>query len=142
MFIRIKKDNDNIVLSSKDFKNNEEFSKIFWELYKPFYSLRKILLDITKLSYPSGIAFISEAHTINKLYLSEREETPIHYFDERFNDRFLYLNNYAGPEGGMYSWKGLTQLDIENTFNIKFNNQLIQKIIGKFPSSITLGLPA
>ena len=137
MIIRI---NERTV-TSQDYESYEEFSMLIDTLFTPFKKFKKILHHISGFQFPSGVAFISEKQLIENIYIGQTEEASLHTFKEETSNRFLLHNNYAGPEGGIYSWKGLTQSDIENAFNIKFDNKIIQNI-GGFPSNCTICFPA
>ncbi|KHD07614.1 hypothetical protein PN36_09025 [Candidatus Thiomargarita nelsonii] len=131
-----------VYINNKRFENFQGSKETIWRtLNTPFNRFTEILSNINKFWYPSGIAFISNKQLIENIYLSQEEESSLYQFDEEKNNRFLLLNNFAGPEGYMHSWKGLTQSDIENAFNIKFDNAILEKI-GGFPSRLKLHAPA
>jgi hypothetical protein len=117
-----------------------ELIEIWITLYKPFERFREILQDITGFYYPSGFALISKKSIIENIYIAQEDERGIH-FDTQNHNRFILINNYAGAEGGKWSWKGLTQSEVEKAFNIKFDNKIIEKL-GGFPSNMMLFLPA
>jgi len=133
-----------IHINDKELKRDnftyDELEEIWITLYKPFERFKGILQNITGFQYPSGFALILKKSIIKNIYIGQEEESSIP-LDTKNHNRFILINNYAGPEGGQWSWKGLTKSDIEQALNIRFDNKIIEKL-GGFPSNMILYRPA
>lgn len=120
--------------------SDEEYEYIYFELFKPFAKFREILHNISGFKYPSGFSLISENSIMENIYIGQEEKFEIELNIDNYK-RIFIIDNYGGPEGGQWSWKGLRQLDVEKAFNVKFDNKIIEKI-GGFPSNLMLCNPA
>jgi hypothetical protein len=70
--------------------------------------------------------------------VGENNEYPL--FQERRSlstEKIIYIDSYEGPIKGMRGWNNLTQKDLENTFNIVFENSDLE-IFGGFPENLQL----
>lgn len=115
---------------------------LYRELYTPFERFKRILSDITGFDYPSGVAFISDIGLIENMYIAQYDEASLYDFDIDKHNRVIVVNNFAGPEGYMCHWKGLTQRDLESAFQCQFDNNVLSKFLEKFPNNLTLHAPA